>query len=160
LLIVIISVFSINAFATVQEPDLVWYKGKFLIISNNNGLEVAGSCYPLSSCTLKIDWSDNTSSRNTANAKGYIATWKISNDSLFLVKIQNGDFKEVPLQKLFPGQNCVNGLFASWYNGFFKVITEDSFLTFDKEVRAKGLILLASFKHGVINEKVEPQSKK
>jgi len=147
-----------NASATVQEPDLVWYKGKLLIINNNDGLEVSGTCYPLSSCPYKINWSDNKSSSSTANVKGYIATWKISNDSLFLVKIQNSDFKEIPLNKLFPGRNFTNGLFASWYNGIFKAITENSFLSYDKEVKAKGLIVIAIFQGGVIKEKYEPQT--
>lgn len=160
ILIILVILSSISSFATVQEPDLVWYKGKLLIINNKDGFEIDGLSYPLSSCQLKMNWSGNNSGSNTANFRGYIATWEIRNDSLFLVKMQNSDFKEIPLIMLFHEVDIKNGLFASWYNGYFNAIEENSFLTFDKEVKARGLILMAVFKNGVIIEKNEPQLKK
>lgn len=160
IVIVFFSFLTLNIFATVQEPDLVWYKGKLLIINNGNGINVTGSCYPLDSYPFKINLFGNKNCSNTANAKGYIATWEIRNDSLFLIKFQDNCFKEIPLKMIFPSLNTLNGLFASWYNGQIVAITENSFLTYDKEISAKGRILYAFFKNGVITEKHEPQLKK
>jgi hypothetical protein len=159
IVIILFSFLTLNIFATVQEPDLVWYKGKLLIINNRNGTKVTGPCYPLGSYPFKINLFGNKNCSNTANIKGYIATWEIRNDSLFLIKFQDNCFKEKPLKMIFPNSNTFNGLFASWYNGYIMAITENSFLTYDKEISAKGRILYAFFKNGIITEKYEPQKK-
>ena len=148
-LIFIFLIIGLYVSATVQEPDKIWYKGKLLLIDNGR-INVTGNCYPLDFCKLKMNWPVNKSSNSTANYKGYFATWEIRNDSLFLIKVQNDDFVEIPLKSLFPESQPMNGLFANWYNGFFKVTTIDSFLSFDKDLVRKGLIIVATFRNGII----------
>ena len=145
---------SVYVSATIQEPDVIWYKGKLLLI-DNNCINVTGFCYPLDFCKYKMNWPTKKSGYSTANAKGYIATWEIRSDSLFLIKVQNDDFAEIPLKTLFPESQTINGLFANWYNGNFRIITEQSFLITDKQLRSKGLRLYAIFNNGIIKEKIE-----
>ena len=60
--------------------------------------------------------------------RGYIATWEIRSDSLFLIRIsyyptmvtayiEGKPSDSFPLQKLFPDQNVTNGVFADWFSG-------------------------------------------
>ena len=59
-------------------------------------------------------------SLNTACWRGYIATWKIKNDKLFLIELEaySEDHNEVDLDFLFPGKNEV---FAEWFTGEIRV---------------------------------------
>jgi hypothetical protein len=50
--------------------------------------------------------------------RNYIGTWKIENDSLFLVGLQDCcDYKPIELQKVFPTEKLRDGkLFAHWFS--------------------------------------------
>lgn len=88
-------------------------------------------------------------SRTTANWRGYVSTWEITEDKLFLVGLSAylGNNKNVGIDYLFPGQNKV---FADWFTGevriprgelllyvhagFGSIYTEDLFLDFQNGV--------------------------
>lgn len=155
-LISVFILFNLYAFATLQEPDYVYYKRMLLLIDNHGLGEENGNYFPLSVCKYQINWPKRTKGYSTGNVKGYYATWEIRNDSLFLIKVQNDDYVDIPLKILFPENQTKNGLFANWYNGSFEARTRDSFLSSNKEVNDRGLRLFASFKNGIIKEKFEP----
>jgi hypothetical protein len=47
--------------------------------------------------------------------RGYIATWRIKRDKLYMVSLQSFDGDDLALkQKLFPGDDMI---FASWFTG-------------------------------------------
>jgi hypothetical protein len=61
-------------------------------------------------------------STSTACWRGYIGTWAIENDRLYLVRLSGsartsagGDVKDVTLADLFP--DYPDGVFAHWFNG-------------------------------------------
>jgi len=61
-------------------------------------------------------------SRNTALWRGYIGTWELIADRLYLVNIDalSSEGKEVfPLDSLFPG--FPNRVFAHWYSGTLRI---------------------------------------
>jgi len=59
-------------------------------------------------------------SMSTANWRGYIGTWRIQVDRLYLIRLRgtahDGDgFKEISLKDIFP--DFPQGVFAHWYTG-------------------------------------------
>lgn len=51
----------------------------------------------------------------TACWRGYIATWRIKRDKLYMISLQSFDGDDLALkQKLFPGDDMI---FASWFTG-------------------------------------------
>lgn len=57
---------------------------------------------------------------STANWRGYLGTWKIEDERLYLASITgrinvNGALREVRIEDLFPGYP--DGVFAHWYTG-------------------------------------------
>jgi len=149
----------LNLQATVQEPDRIYFDNELVCIGNRNGFEfIDSSCYPLSSCGKELERPNiNKGSSSTANYRGYIATWALRNDSLFLVKMQNIDFDEVPLELFFPNQKIHNGIFASWYKGMLRVETNEGVITSDPGLKKKSLLLIAIFENGIVKEKFLPQ---
>jgi hypothetical protein len=68
--------------------------------------------------------------------RGYIAKWKIRNDSLFLVEIfyeptvtayvQDKPANSFPLHELFPDRDVTNGVFADWFSGIIITVMYQS----------------------------------
>ncbi|MFT4801772.1 MAG: hypothetical protein ACI93N_001547 [Flavobacteriaceae bacterium] len=100
-----------NLFATAQYGDL-------LIIGNDTSwiysnpleeyFEIKGS---------RTIGGERLISGSTALWRGYIATWKIQNDSLFLIRMQTGyrgNSKEIDISKEFDSDM----VFAEWVNSF------------------------------------------
>lgn len=155
----ILSHICLNLLATHQEPDRIYYNNSLVCIGNRNGFEIDGSSYPLSSCTIEMQRpSINKGSSSTANFRGYVATWAIRNDSLFLVKMQNIDFVEVPLKLFFSNKKTFNGIFASWYKGVLRIETNEGVITYDSELKRKSLLLVAIFENGIVKEKFTPNT--
>ena len=108
--------FSEAVLATAQSADRLYYKGKE---------------YPLFTNPLESYYSESNprpkqiiinSHRNTSCWRGYIATWKIIDDSLFLkeVKAYKG-FKKADLNKIFNSDVRSKRLFANWYSGNLRI---------------------------------------
>lgn len=105
-----------HAFATGQEPDHLFYKGKTEIIFNN----------PLESYFNKQRPKPKTLFTNSVCSaiwRGYIATWEIKENTLYLVKMVEGrcDKKPVviPLNKLFAGEK--KAIKADWFSGKLRI---------------------------------------
>jgi len=114
--------------ATMQLPDIVMFKGESYFLLTPYGYEqiTAADASPLASYyrankktqkpRFQLFADDNAFL--TSNTRGYIATWTIKDDALFLIKIYSylsgSGGKQVALKDLFPGQSEV---FASWFTG-------------------------------------------
>ncbi len=61
----------------------------------------------------------------TACYRGYIATWTLEGDSLFLTKLETWKGETLPLENYFPGKVTSQGVFADWFNYMINAGTED-----------------------------------
>ncbi|WP_269537200.1 hypothetical protein [Cerasicoccus fimbriatus] len=105
-----------NVFGTGQVPDILILNGEERGIRTN----------PLN------QWFEWTGERTdfleyfqegecSACWRGYIATWKITNNKLYLEKIQNFDQDKVmPLTEIWPEQGD-EPVFAEWYSGLLSI---------------------------------------
>lgn len=99
--------------ATAQIPDSIIIDGKEYAL-NTNPLEVY--------LQGRKDFIPENASRSTANWRGYVATWKISNGKLALTRMDIRLYDKVSRKHssrniqstLFPNQSSV---VASWYSG-------------------------------------------
>jgi hypothetical protein len=113
LLIVIIFMMPEWASSTAQRPDKLVYQGETVPIYSN----------PLES------FFDATHRRpnhlfprgSTACWRRYTATWKIENEYLYLIKVEDctSEPKEIPLSKIFPGRETP--IMADWFSGTLRI---------------------------------------
>jgi hypothetical protein len=91
---------------TAQAPEIIYYRGnKYRLIVE-----------PLEMYLRKKIIKPRIKRYSTANRRGYIGTWKIENEKLYLEKLYSHNREEMKLKsKLFPE---IDGLvFAEWYSG-------------------------------------------
>lgn len=115
---------------TAQQPDEITVEGEVKM----------GLCSLASdgTCSLPLDsWFDLNGSKppkdeeywNTSNSRGYVASWKVEDNKLFLVNVQSARFYEngehshpddnYSMAKLFPGEDTPR--LASWFTGELRV---------------------------------------
>jgi len=95
---------------TAQAPEKLLYKGEELTLCS----EPLGPFLEFSGSTVKFD------ARCTALWRGYVGTWSIENDRLYLVALKGSvitddEISEVGLEALFP--DYPDGVFAHWFTG-------------------------------------------
>lgn len=99
-----------SAEATAQRADILIYEGQNLPLFSN----------PLESYYQNGATRPHFESPNTANWRGYIATWEIDNGVLYLRDIEAWiDGSKVGMNKVFPGQ--VGRIEAKWFTGKLRV---------------------------------------
>lgn len=92
---------------TAQASEILYYKSE----------EFQIQCEPLTDFLKSSEKSFN--STNTGCWRGYIGTWKIENNKLYLIGLEGSSENGiVGLDYLFPNQNEV---FANWFSGELKV---------------------------------------
>lgn len=81
-----------------------------------NGSRVVPLCYPLDSC-FDAKHPSPFLFRKTSCRRGYVATWKIEKDRLYLVSIEGTVVGEKPgsVADVFPGQ--APPVLATWFTG-------------------------------------------
>ena len=108
-------ILSSNLFATAQMPDILLYKGE---------------TYPIFSNPLESYFNDDNPRPKdifkfscTASWRGYIATWKIEKNNLYLVKLVEGtcdeEAAEIPLKTIFNLQK--KPIPATWFSGKIRI---------------------------------------
>jgi hypothetical protein len=115
MLLLILLLVPVNASATAQMPDRILYQGEL---------------YPLFSEPLGR-YLDEHGPRTkelffsvcTACWRGYVATWEVKENYLYLTKLVEGtcrpDAKEIPIAALFPGQTAP--VKADWFSGDLRI---------------------------------------
>lgn len=106
---ILLSVLSLKA--TEQQPDLLIYKSDTIYIDKFpldllTGMDsIIAKKLIDSNCISSDCW------------RQYIATWKIENDSLFLIGLKDCcNFNTIPLKRVFRKNDIIdNKVFANWY---------------------------------------------
>ena len=103
---------------TAQQPDILIYKGQRLPLFSN----------PLESYYAAGHPRPNFISMNTANWRGYVATWQIDAGRFFLTDLNawlldsdpegQNIRRETGLLEIFP--EAEDGLFTSWFTGWLR----------------------------------------
>ena len=111
LLVALLLAVPASSWATAQYPDNLIYEGKTVGIYSNPLEQYFSKDHPR---PMKL-FDANCS----AIWRGYVATWQIEKDKLYLVRIVEGtcenDAPKIPLSKIFPGKKAP--IFAGWFSG-------------------------------------------
>lgn len=104
----------VDAYPTAQSGEILLRNGDTLIMYSTP-LEAMPGIDSLRSELIMHGF--NT--YNTGCWRGYIATWELENDSLFLIQIKspNPEGVEADLSKLFHSEYKDGRLYAQWYTG-------------------------------------------
>lgn len=107
IILILCSCFNINqnVLATPQVPDYLIYNGDTLTIESNP-LETYFEDHPRPDSLL--------SSQSSACWRGYIAFWKIENDSLFLEKMVRESGEEIDFSAIFNDRDTNKKIHADW----------------------------------------------
>lgn len=119
--IILVTLISITVSATEQTLDRLIYKTDTIDISAYP-LNTLIETYPL--IKKKLFHYSDTICKSTDCWRGYIGTWKIENNSLFLIKLTNGcEDHTFNLNKVFSKRKTQNRkVFANWYTGEIKAM--------------------------------------
>jgi len=103
------------AWATAQFPDYLIRDGETLPIFSNPLESYFDADHPKPRHLFRHSC--------TANWRGYVATWKVENGDLYLVRLVKGDCsrnpEEIALDNIFPGQTAP--VKAVWFNGSIRI---------------------------------------
>jgi hypothetical protein len=104
------------ALATAQEPDVIFYKGQKQSLYSN---------------PLEAYYSDGRKRPNfmiapdtirTSNWRGYIATWEVKDNKLYLTDIDSWiDGRKATLEHLFGDKYQNGGIEATWFSGKLRI---------------------------------------
>lgn len=96
---------------TAQVTEILHYQGKSLSLMTN----------PLTDYFIQADIHADFQGQSTACWRGYVGTWKILSDRLYLTKIKAiyKDGTDAKLEDFFPGFD--KKVFAHWYTGVLRV---------------------------------------
>lgn len=111
LLVAVVLMTPGRASATAQASDKLIYKGETVYIFSN----------PLESFFDSSHRRPHLPPGSTACWRGYIATWKIENDCLYLVRMQDctSEKEEIPLSMIF--QDRPAPVRADWFSGTLRI---------------------------------------
>ena len=139
LLVALLLAVPASSWATAQFPEILIYEGEKVGIYSEPLEQYFNKDHP-----KPLKWMQATCS---AIWRGYLGTWEIKNDKLYLIKVVEGgcgnDSPEIPLSKFFPGKK--SPIFAEWYTGTL-VVPEGKVLnyvhmgyqtTYEKELHIK-----------------------
>ena len=110
-LLILISFVEIKATEQVKEVLII---GKDTTYTDSQPLEL----YLQKNQNVKKVIENLVGCMSTDCWRNYIGTWKVENDSLYLIKLQDCcDYKSIELQKVFPTEHLKDGkLFAHWFS--------------------------------------------
>lgn len=115
ILILFVLFAATSAFATAQFPDDLIYNGEELPVFSNPLESYFDRDHPRPNHLFAFSC--------TACWRGYVATWKIEQGSLFLIKVIEGtcsrDAKEIPLELIFPNREAP--VRADWFSGVLRI---------------------------------------
>jgi len=154
-ILIILCLFPLTVFATGQAGDVLIFKGDTLILFSNP-LEQYLDKQPERTFNGKeLKW------LSTDCYRGYLATWEVANDSLFLISVQKGCNSVTPEYFDLKAEFGSERVFVEWFTGktlapkgklfHYNHSGYDSF--FEKE-------LVLTFTHGLLVEQIEHDNSK
>jgi hypothetical protein len=110
-------VFTFNLFATPQQSDFLYYKGKKFMLSTGWGHPSPLETY-YSQKQIKYPFE----MLHTANYRGHIATWIIENDRFYLkeISIQEKEFLPNDFDITSNQNSSEKNVFADWFSGIIE----------------------------------------
>ena len=132
ILFIILAIFMARAFSTEQEPDILNFQEQKLRLQTG-----WGDPSPLETYFLQNNKKSPFRMLSSANYRGFIATWKIENDKLYLTYIDNEKSKKNQMYKVF-GKKGKEAVFADWFSGVI-VAANFSFLEVGDDGKIKNL---------------------
>lgn len=110
-ILITLCLFPFCSFATGQAGDILIFKGDTLSLFSNPLEQYLDSKSERIFNGKKLEWT------STACYRGYRATWEVSNDSLFLIKVQKGCYSETPEYFDLKSEFGSERVFAHWFTG-------------------------------------------
>jgi hypothetical protein len=112
------AILGVEAFSTPQREDNIIIHGDTLSLTSTPLEEIIGE---------KADslrrFLEPLQRINTSCTKGYLATWKLENDHLYLIDLKSClDWTPIPLNRIFslrPGEKVL----AEWYTGSLNILS-------------------------------------
>ena len=104
-------------YATVQTGDIVRYEGATF----STPVFPLEQYAPVAEKQIRLQIKPSTHS--TANYRGYVATWEVQSNKLYLAALDGwiwdsfDSHKRATLELLFPGKVQNNTVFADWFSG-------------------------------------------
>lgn len=142
ILTLLFNIWFISLYSTSQEPDIVIINGIKFFTGTTTGN--TPSIFPPHIKNINIA----SPLRTTATARGYIATWELSNDSLFLVSIEDGKSPSNPPQEIIdypPKYITPKGVFAYWISRSMIVRGYEH------------IVFMGTLNNGVVEKKYTPE---
>lgn len=141
LLILHLIAMTFGLFATEQAPDILICKDSTMELSTGWGHPA-----PLDFYFIQNNMKSPFSSQGTGNYRGYIATWEIKGNKLYLSKVAYK--KKDWLKKIFKKKDKV---FASWFTGMIEA-EENRYQSFmDKDFKNGKILYLQVQKGKIVN---------
>ncbi|NOU59605.1 hypothetical protein [Marinifilum caeruleilacunae] len=109
--ILTIILLPLSGYATGQVGDILIYKGDTLKLFANPLEEYFEKKQKRTINEYELKWT------STACYRGYQATWELTNDSLFLVRIQKGCYSKNPEYFNLKEEFGTERVFAHWFTG-------------------------------------------
>jgi len=113
IIIFLILGFACSGFACGQDNDVLKYSGETFLIP----------VFPLEDYSPKFHLQIEPYVNTTGNYRGYVATWEVSGDKLYLVDIRGWlrdslrPQRKATLELLFPSKVKAGRVFAEWFSG-------------------------------------------
>ncbi len=103
--------FPLFGFGTSQAGDILIFKGDTLTLFSNPLEQYFDIKSERTLNGKKLEWT------STACYRGYRATWEVTNDSLFLIRVQKGCYSEAPEYFDLKSEFDSERVFAEWFTG-------------------------------------------
>jgi len=106
-----LSISFVKTFATGQIGDRLIFNGDTLMLFTNPLEDYLSNKPKRTINNYELTWT------STACYRGYIATWEVTNDSLFLLSVQKGCQDENPQYFDLKSEFGASRVFVNWYTG-------------------------------------------
>lgn len=106
-----LSISFVKTFATGQIGDRLIFNGDTLMLFTNPLEDYLSNKPQRTINNYELTWT------STACYRGYIATWEVTNDSLFLLSVQKGCQDENPQYFDLKSEFGASRVFVNWYTG-------------------------------------------
>lgn len=120
LLVMLFCIFAFSdLFATEQAADILLYENNELFLATG-----WGHPSPLETYFLQNNIDSPFEMLSTGNYRGFIATWKICNNKLYITKIDDTKSEENRLHDIFTDIPPDKDVLAGWFSGVLQVTSE------------------------------------
>lgn len=146
--IILLALFLINfsVLSTQQEPEIFFINGHLLL-----SVPITDQVHPNLPLEIGNKIRANQKGYSTSCYRGYIGSWMLHNDSLYLIKLVDYNNQPLSLSDFFPNSYSEKGVFAEWYDGYVRAGTADMAMMGYSDA-SKALRFRGVFKNGILQK--------